>query len=101
MSIEPSKANWGTGYRLVAAEKWKEKSAAMGRAVTMALVEYAHPMPGMQVLDVATGTGEPAISLAARVEPGGHVVASDISADLLAVAEQRARERGRSNLTTR
>jgi hypothetical protein len=31
-----------------------------------ALVAYAQPRPGMNVLDLASGTGEPAISLASR-----------------------------------
>lgn len=92
---------WGASYRLVAAEKWKAKSAAMGRAVTDALVEYAQPTPGMQVLDLASGTGEPAISLAARVAPQGHVTASDLSPELLAIADQRAQARELTNFTTR
>src|ERR1035437_8979916 len=78
-----SKPDWGTQYRLVAAEKWKTKSAAMGQSVTDALVEYAQPAPGMQVLDLASGSGEPAISLASRVGRHGHVTALDLSADLL------------------
>ena len=57
-------APWGAQYRLIAAEKWKAKSAVMGSAVTDALVEYARPVAGMAVLDLASGTGEPAISLA-------------------------------------
>jgi SAM-dependent methyltransferase len=91
---------WGTSYRLVASEKWKAKSAAMGKDVTQTLVTYARPQPGMQVLDLASGTGEPAISLASRVLPGGHVTALDLSADLLAIAEERARQRGLTNLQT-
>jgi SAM-dependent methyltransferase len=91
---------WGTSYRLVASEKWKAKSAAMGKEVTQTLVTYARPQPGMQVLDLASGTGEPAISLASRVLPGGHVTALDLSADLLAIAEERARQRGLTNLQT-
>src|SRR5271168_1408815 len=94
---EPS---WGTQYRLVASEKWKAKSAAMGRAVTEALVECAAPRPGMRVLDLASGTGEPAISLAMRVGAQGQVTALDLSADLLEVAEERARERGLQNFIT-
>src|SRR5271155_5963419 len=92
---------WGTQYRLVASEKWKAKSAAMGRAVTEALVEYAAPMPGMRVLDLASGTGEPAISLAMRVGAQGHVTALDLSADLLEIAKERAQERGLDNFSTR
>jgi len=92
--------SWGASYRLIASEKWKTKSAAMGRDVTQALVEYARPQPGMKVLDLATGTGEPAISLASRVAPGGHVTALDLSPELLEIAADRARQRGLTNFTT-
>jgi len=100
MNAGGSNPQWGASYRLVAAEKWKAKSAAMGRAVTEELVEYARPASGMQVLDVASGTGEPAISLAERVGASGHVTATDLSADLLAIAEQRARARELKNFST-
>jgi SAM-dependent methyltransferase len=95
-----AKPDWGNQYRLVASEKWKAKSAAMGQHVTDALVEYAQPRPGMQVLDLASGTGEPAISVASRVGANGHVTALDLSADLLGIAAQRARTRGLNNFTT-
>ncbi len=95
-----SAPDWGNQYRLVASEKWKAKSAAMGQPATDALVEYAQPAPGMRVLDLASGTGEPAISLAARVGEQGHVTATDLSADLLDIAAQRAQARGFKNFTT-
>ncbi|HME36761.1 MAG TPA: methyltransferase domain-containing protein [Candidatus Sulfotelmatobacter sp.] len=95
-----SKPDWGTQYRLVASEKWKAKSAAMGQPVTDALVEYAQPAPGMRVLDLASGTGEPAISLASYVGEPGHVTATDLSAGLLEIAAERARARGLNNFTT-
>jgi SAM-dependent methyltransferase len=91
---------WGSSYRLIASEKWKAKSAAMGKAVTEALVEYAQPKPGMRVLDLASGTGEPAISLAMRVGAQGQVTASDLSADLLEIATGRAQERTLENFVT-
>jgi SAM-dependent methyltransferase len=91
---------WGNSYRLIASEKWKAKSAAMGKAVTEALVDYAAPKPGMRVLDVATGTGEPAISIAMCVGLDGHVTALDISAELLEIAEARASDRGLRNFVT-
>ena len=72
----------------------------MGKAVTEALVEYAQPRPGMRVLDLASGTGEPAISLVMRVGAQGRVTALDLSADLLAIAKGRARERGLENFAT-
>ena len=49
---------------------------------------------GMRVLDLASGTGEPAISLAMRVGSQGHVTALDLSADLLEIAKARALDRG-------
>ncbi len=101
MTSKPdSKPDWGNQFRLVASEKWKAKSAAMGQPVTNALVEYARPAPGMQVLDLASGTGEPAISLASRVGAHGHVTALDLSAGLLEIAAQRAQARGLKNFTT-
>ena len=100
MSTE-TKPHWGSSYRLIAAEKWKAKSAAMGRGVTEALVAYANPQPGMNALDLATGTGEPGISIASRVGPSGHVTAVDLSSELLELADQRAKSRGLTNFTTR
>src|SRR3989442_695998 len=91
---------WGSQYRLIAAEKWKAKSAVMGQAVTDALVEYAQPKPGMRVLDLASGTGEPAIGLALRVGAQGRVTALDLSAELLDIARERAEARGLKNFST-
>ena len=99
-SFSNSNPQWGSSYRLIASEKWKAKSAAMGRDVTDALVEYARPKSGMNVLDLASGTGEPAISLASRVGFEGHVTALDLSSDLLAIAAERAQQRGLKNFST-
>ena len=99
MSV-PNPAPWSSSYRLVAAEKWKAKSAVMGSAVTQALVEYSRPSHGMRVVDLASGTGEPGITLAQRVGPQGSVAAVDQSSDLLAIAAERARNKKLSNFTT-
>jgi SAM-dependent methyltransferase len=99
-NLAKTEAEWGSSYRLIASEKWKAKSAVMGKAVTDALVEYAHPRLGMRVLDLASGTGEPAISLAVRVGGEGQVAALDLSADLLAIAKNRAYDRGLKNFLT-
>ena len=100
MTTEETNPRWGASYRLVAAEKWKSKSAALGGDLTRALVEYARPAPGMRVLDLASGTGEPAISLAPLVAPLGHVTALDLSPELLEIAQERARQRGLTNFST-
>src|SRR5437764_7671156 len=101
MTSQPEAApDWGHQYGLVASEKWKAKSAAMGTPVTEALVEYARPVLGMGVLDLASGTGEPAITLATRVGPEGSVTALDLSQDLLEIAAKRARSRALENFST-
>ena len=78
-SAQKSGSQWGHSYRLIASEKWKAKSAAMGRDATDVLVDYARPTLGMKILDLANGTGEPAITIASRIGPEGHVIALDLS----------------------
>ena len=52
--------------------------------------DLAEVGPGDRVLDVATGTGDLAIELAARVGPTGEVVGSDFSEEMLAHARNKA-----------
>jgi SAM-dependent methyltransferase len=47
--------------------------------------------PGLAVIDVGCGAGFPALAVAARVRPGGRVVATDVSPDMTAVVARRAR----------
>lgn len=98
--VSEAENGWGSQYRLIASDKWKTKSAVMGKAVTEALVECAQPKPGMRVLDLASGTGEPAISIAMRVGSQGKVTALDLSTDLLEIAKERALGRGLDNIST-
>ncbi len=53
-------------------------------------VELAAVGPGDRVLDVATGTGDLALALAARVGPAGTVVGIDFAPEMLAIAERKA-----------
>ncbi len=53
-------------------------------------VDLARVGPGDRVLDVATGTGDLALELARRVAPGGEVIASDFSEQMLARARTKA-----------
>lgn len=52
----------------------------------------------MRVLDIACGTGEPAITIATALRSSGMVIGADISPGPLKIAEQRARERGLTNV---
>jgi ubiquinone/menaquinone biosynthesis C-methylase UbiE len=99
MQISTDTADWNSFGRANASQKWRRQSAAMGNDMTQAIVEAARVQPGMRVLDVACGTGEPAISLAALLAGNGEVVGVDISPAPLKIAEERASQRGLSNVT--
>lgn len=55
------------------------------------IASFLEPVQGREVLDVGTGTGRAAIALARR---GARVTGVDASAEMLAVAERRAKEAG-------
>jgi enediyne biosynthesis protein CalE5 len=69
-----------------------------GRAVSRTLVELAGIGPGSSVLDVAAGYGEPGLTAARTVGPGGRVVCTDISGAMLALARERAAVQGVDNI---
>ncbi len=90
--------DWNSLSRAHASQKWRKQSASMGRDMTRAIVEAAHVSPGMNILDVACGSGEPAISLATLLEGNGDVMGVDISPEPLKIAEERAAQRGLHNV---
>jgi ubiquinone/menaquinone biosynthesis C-methylase UbiE len=66
--------------------------------VSKRLVELAHIKPGDNILDIATGIGEPAITGARQVGRNGHVMATDLSPQMLSIAKQRAASLGLENI---
>src|SRR5215216_4646648 len=83
-----------------AAVGWNNWSAFNDRAdrhISERLVELAGVRSGSRVLDVAAGYGEPALTAARKAGPGGRVVATDISAEMLAFARERAAAAGLRN----
>ncbi len=67
--------------------------------VTAFLLGAAAPKPDERVLDVGCGGGRTSLAAAAAVGAGGAVVGADISAPLLALAAERAREAGVANVS--
>jgi ubiquinone/menaquinone biosynthesis C-methylase UbiE len=82
-------------------QRWVQTLEAedAGPAVTRVLLEQAHLQRGDVVLDVGSGYGEPGLSAATAVGADGHVTCLDISGDMLAFAETRARAAGLSNVS--
>jgi len=78
--------------------KWRREFALQSRAATDVLLETARVEPGMRILDLASGSGEPAISLALAAGPKGCVVATDIVPAMLLGAREHAADRGGGNV---
>ena len=70
--------------------KWSDFIDGGMAHVSTRLVELAGIEPGDRVLDVAAGYGEPSLSAAAVVGPGGSVVSTDIAPEMLAYGRERA-----------
>jgi len=79
--------------------QWATWWAAQTRAATDLILRAADVRPGWRVLDVASGGGEPALSLAAAVGPRGHVLATDLAPEMLDITAEAARRAALDNLT--
>lgn len=69
--------------------------------VTAKLLESAGVSAGMSVLDLACGTGEPAIPAAKRIGAAGRVLAVDFVEDMLVFAREKAVKHGLKNVEFR
>ena len=70
------------------------------KPVGTTLIEQAGLRDGDIVLDAATGTGEPGLSAAGLVG-SGRVIGADISEQMVAIASEKARQKGISNYEAR
>ncbi len=91
-----SKSSWDAAA--AGWEKWWTLFERAAQGVSNRLVELAKIKPGDRVLDIATGTGEPAITAARKVGPNGRVIGTDHSPGMLAVARRRAAALGLTNV---
>jgi ubiquinone/menaquinone biosynthesis C-methylase UbiE len=73
------------GYR-----KWCHEDAEWARAARDLMIHLAKLAPGMNVLDIGSARGEPALAIAEVVGPTGHVTLTDIAPGLLEVSAERA-----------
>lgn len=80
-------------------EKWDSVITEQLRPVGEAMIESLGIAAGQQHLDIATGTGEPGTSIA-RSSPDGLVVLTDLSAEMLDIAERRSSSNGLENIKT-
>jgi ubiquinone/menaquinone biosynthesis C-methylase UbiE len=71
-------------------DKHRATIQQMFAPVTNALIEDAVINPGQYVLDLATGPGEPALTIAGLVGPEGKVIGIDQSPEMVQVAAREA-----------
>ena len=80
-------------------EKWDAVIVDQLGPVGDAMIERLDLAPDHRVLDIASGTGEPGLSMARHV-PQGRVVLTDLVAEMLDIAERRAQAQGITNIET-
>ena len=79
-------------------EKHREIIRQMFAPITQALVEDGQVGSQSVVLDVATGPGEPALSMAALVGPEGKIFGTDLVPEMVAAARRAADHSGFRNV---
>jgi len=100
-----------TKYKAATHDQWQHAAAAWNRwsptiagwldAATETMLDLAGVRPGSRVLNLAAGAGEETLLIARWVEPDGWVLATDISSNLVALAETNAQQAGFINVEAR
>ncbi|HZN13717.1 MAG TPA: class I SAM-dependent methyltransferase [Acidimicrobiales bacterium] len=81
-------------------EKWDALIMDQLGPVGTAMIERLDIADDQQHLDIASGTGEPGLTVA-RLAPRGHVVLTDLAAEMLDIATRRGQAQGITNFETR
>ena len=80
-------------------DKWDAVIMEQLEPVGTAIIDSLGIAPDQVHLDIAAGTGEPGLTIA-TLAPRGHVVLTDLSAEMLDIATRRASARGIANFET-
>jgi ubiquinone/menaquinone biosynthesis C-methylase UbiE len=98
---EAVRQEWTAENTTEAWRKWHQKMAVQLQAMSDALLEAAGIQPGQRVLDLASGTGLPALDIARVVGPTGRVTATDLSGAMIEIVRSNASEACITNLDLR
>jgi SAM-dependent methyltransferase len=82
-------------------EKWHDFNARAVEPIVAWFCEAIGARPGQTVLDAACGTGLPSLAVAERLRPGGKLLATDVSANMIGAATRKARAAGIDNIEHR
>jgi len=102
-SSDPAEAaiNWESSEVAERRNRGRARRVELQGPATEMMLELAEVRTGNRVLDVAAGTGDQTVMAAQRVGPTGYVLATDISASMLKLAADAARDAGLTNVETR
>jgi ubiquinone/menaquinone biosynthesis C-methylase UbiE len=89
---------WTDEKTVAAWRKWYAHIARFTRSATDAILEAAQIRAGMRVLDLASGVGDPALSIAAAVGPSGQVTATDLGRGMISLAQELAATKKLTNI---
>jgi SAM-dependent methyltransferase len=98
---EKLRQEWTDEQTVAAWRKWHTQLSAFTRGATDAVLEAAQLRPGMRVLDLASGVGDPALAIAEAVGMTGHVTATDLGPGMIAYAEELAKSKVLRNMEFR
>lgn len=93
--------NWESSEVAERRNRGRARRVELQGPATEMMLDLAEVRTGSRVLDVAAGTGDQTLMAAQRVGPTGYVLATDISASMLKLAAEAAREAGLTNVETR
>ena len=74
------------------------KSHSTDDTLNQLLIEHLQIQPGEHVLDIASGTGDPAISIGLTLEGAGSITACDLTPEMLNTARSRSENIGLSTI---
>lgn len=80
-------------------KKWDEFTMNFLKPMGDAIIMNLQLKDKDQVLDVASGTGEPGLTIAGLI-PNGKVIGIDLAEDMLAIAAENAKSKGLTNYET-
>jgi len=93
---QQSRARWAES-----AKAWEAHAEQMRRVtmpVSQWMIDALGPQPGDTLLELAAGPGETGFLAAELIRPGGTLISSDVSPEMLNVAQRRAQELALDNV---
>src|SRR5262249_48651263 len=102
MTFDPSE------YRVLARKRWGQAAGGWRRhadtlrhatmSVSAWMVDAIAPQPGQDVLELAAGPGDTGFLAAELIRPGGTLICSDVTPEMLTAAQERAKELAMHNV---